>query len=155
MESFLVGIVDSITPILRAIPPPFGRRHIGCCIRIRLRRSGFLPPESFQRRNNIIKITVNLMIAFLTHLDRKSYSIQKTYRLFIITILLIRIPHSAHSDIIHARYRHDTRSIFRHVKLFIFLLEIKSHLYYLPASFSSKGLFHEPISIRFPSGSAI
>ena len=28
-------------------------------------------------------------------------------------------------------------------------------VFYLPASFSSKGLFQEPISIRFPSGSAI
>ena len=63
-----------------------------------------LPPESFQRRHHIIKISIDLIAAFLTHLDRKSNTVQKTYRLFVLAFLIIGIPAAAYRDKIHFRH---------------------------------------------------
>ena len=86
-----------------------------------------LPPESFQGRYHIIKVSVDLMVTLLAHFDCEGNSVQQSYSLLIFTIFLIRITAAAHGNIIHARHSYDTGLILRQIKLLILLFEIKSH----------------------------
>ena len=92
--------------------------HAGCAV---------LPPEPFQRRHNIIKVPIDLMIPLLAHLDREGNPIQKTYGLFIFATFIIRIPAAAYRNIIHLRNIDNRGRTLRHIEFFVFLLIIKRH----------------------------
>ena len=63
-----------------------------------------LPPEPLQRRHHIIKISLDLMAALLTHPDRKRNTIQTAYRLFVLAFFIVWIPAAAYRNKIHFRY---------------------------------------------------
>ena len=67
------------------------------------------------------------MISLFAHFDGERYRVQKSDRLFIIPVFLIRIPAAADGNVVHFRNCDDRRFLLGHIELFIFLLEIESH----------------------------
>ena len=91
----------------------------------------FLPPETLQRRHDIVKIALDLVIAFFAHLDGIGDAVQQFNRLLVFAALDIGISLATDRNIIHARHRYDAGFVFGHIELFIFFLEIKNHIPFL------------------------
>ncbi len=101
LEIFLMGVVDPVTSVL--------------------------PPEALQWRDYIGEIAVDLVTAFIAHLDRKSNGVQKADRCFVGAIWHIGVSAASDGDIIHFRYVDDAGCFGRQIELFVFFLVIKCH----------------------------
>ena len=103
-----------------------------------------LPPESFQRRNNIFKESLYLVICFVTHLQCICHCVQSTDCLLIYSSFFIWISLSTDSDITHFGYLDNLRFSFGQIKLSLFLLKIKRHPT-TPSKIQPYGSFHYTI----------
>ena len=74
------------------------------------------------------------MIFLFAHFNRKCNSIQKSDSLLVFSVCIIWIAASPYRYIVHFRNSYDRRCAFRHIKFFIFLLVVKSHILYTPLS---------------------
>ena len=90
--------------------------------------NAFLPPESLQRRHDIVEKAFNTMVCLVTHLQRIGNGIQDADGLLISAAFIVGIALAAHGNEIRFRNRHDNRFFWREIELLVFLLEIKGHL---------------------------
>ena len=91
-----------------------------------------LPPESFQRRNNIIKVSLDLTVTLFTHFDREGDTVEQSDRLLVLSILSVRIAMPANCNIVHAWHRYDRRLSTWHVEFLILFPVIKRHVLFPP-----------------------
>ena len=68
------------------------------------------------------------MIAFFAHFYGECNAIEQADRLFVRTVLRIRITVSANCNIIHARHNDDTGLVPGHVILLVFSFVIERHI---------------------------
>ena len=87
-----------------------------------------LLPESLERRDNIIKVSLDAVVALFAHLDGIGNAVQQANGLLIRAVFLIRVTLAAHGKVVHRRHRNKRRLCFGQVKLFVFFLEIKGHV---------------------------
>ena len=86
-----------------------------------------LPPETFQRRNNIFKEACDFIIGLIAHFQRVGHGIQYTDGLLICTAVLVRVASAAHGNVVHWWHFDKLRLAFRHVEFSILFFEVKRH----------------------------
>ena len=74
------------------------------------------------------------MIAFLAHFDGKRDSIQKPDRLFVFSLLCIRVSLSSNGYVVHAWHGNDTGLAGGHIEFPVFFFVVKSH-WFIPPSY--------------------
>ena len=90
-------------------------------------QNALLPPEALQRRDNVIEIALDPMIALLAHLDRVGHAVQQPDGPLIRPAFLVGIALPPDREIVHGRHSHDGRRVLRQIKLLVFFFEIKRH----------------------------
>ena len=104
---------------------PIERRLVGVINTI----DSVLPPETFQRRNDIFKEAFNFIVRLVTHFKSVCNRIKYIQRTLISTTFFIRVALAANSNKVRFRHRDDFRFVLRQIKFLEFFFKIKWHIF--------------------------